>query len=376
MFEYFNLARYIIERMIETKNRISGCILGGAIGDALGSPIEFESISSIRQRYGPEGLSGYVEFPDGQGKFTDDTQMLIFTAEGALRAYHRGTLKGISGAEITIIHHSYLRWLHTQNVKVERENIENGVYDIENGWIINLPLLHRRRAPGNTCLAALKSGRMGTPEDHINNSKGCGGIMRIAPIPLLFRDFDTEYVYEKACAAAAITHGHPSGYISAGCLCLILRFILQEMDLEKAVHSACEYIRRTPGHEETLLAVEAGIKTAKSSNFTPENLERLGGGWTGDEALAISIACSMHFASDFKKGILASVNHSGDSDSTGSITGNILGLLLGKDAIPGEWIANLEGAAILEEIADDLFVQVKGNDYNPDDDWWQKYPGY
>src|SRR6056297_938049 len=94
----------------------TACLLGGAVGDALGAPIEFLSLSQIRAKYGENGITDYVEFENDTGEFTDDTQMTLFTSEALLRAYHRAMLKGIGGALPIIAHHSYLRWLHTQGI--------------------------------------------------------------------------------------------------------------------------------------------------------------------------------------------------------------------------------------------------------------------
>ncbi|WP_238531650.1 ADP-ribosylglycohydrolase family protein, partial [Nitritalea halalkaliphila] len=126
-------------QLFDRKNVYQGCLLGGAIGDALGAPIEFMSFARIQDRYGAGGIRGYVEFAEGQGAFTDDTQMTLFTAEGLLRAQHRGMQRGIRGAEVTIVHHSYLRWLHTQGVPL-KEMPAQGVYDPAGGWLL------RRRA--------------------------------------------------------------------------------------------------------------------------------------------------------------------------------------------------------------------------------------
>jgi ADP-ribosylglycohydrolase len=86
----------------------------------------------------------------------------------------------------------------------------------------------------------------------------------------------------------------------------------------------------------------------------PETVEKLGGGWVGDEALAISIHCALAAEGDFAKGVRLAVNHSGDSDSTGSITGNILGALLGKGKIPQKWLEELELGKVIEKTALDL----------------------
>jgi ADP-ribosylglycohydrolase len=103
---------------------------------------------------------------------------------------------------------------------------------------------------------------------------------------------------------------------------------------------------------------------------SPEVIERLGGGWVGEEDLATSLYCALAAQDDFARGVLLAVNHSGDSDSTGAITGHLLGLMLGVGAIPEKWLAELELRAEIESMAGDLFKQFEGTD-----DWWNRYPG-
>jgi len=67
---------------------IRGCLLGGAVGDALGAPIEFDDLAKIRSRFGPAGLRDYAPAYGRVDAFTDDTQMTLFTAEGLIRAQH------------------------------------------------------------------------------------------------------------------------------------------------------------------------------------------------------------------------------------------------------------------------------------------------
>ena len=85
-----------------------------------------------------------------------------------------------------------------------------------------------------------------------------------------------------------------------------------------------------------------------------ENIRSLGQGWVAEETLAIAIYCSLKYTDDFSKGIIASVNHSGDSDSTGAVTGNILGALVGYGKIDDKWKYNLECSDVILEIADDI----------------------
>lgn len=363
-----------------TVNRYTGCLLGGAIGDALGAPIEFLNLPQIRAKFGEAGISDYVEFENNIGEFTDDTQMTLFTAEGLLRACHREVLKGIGGALNAIAHHSYLRWLHTQNIGVNAENIKDGVYDVKKGWLVNQKVLYKRRAPGNTCIGALSSGTAGTIENPINDSKGCGTIMRVAPVGLMFEG-NNETAFTVACELSAITHGHPTGYLSAGFFASVIADLAIGTELCKSINNAILILKKWDKHGETLNAVNAAIdlfdKTKTDRDrINAELLEQLGHGWIAEEALAMSLFSSLLYETDFERGILFSVNHSGDSDSTGSITGNILGLINGIEKIPNKWIANLTGHKIVREVAEDLHIKVKGDSFNTDEEWWEKYPGY
>jgi ADP-ribosyl-[dinitrogen reductase] hydrolase len=95
---------------------------------------------------------------------------------------------------------------------------------------------------------------------------------------------------------------------------------------------------------------------ARTGRGMPEEVEQLGQGWTGHEALAISLFCALKSTS-FSDGVLLAVNHGGDSDSTGSITGNILGLVLGLEEIPARWQARLELREVIEKVATELWVR-------------------
>src|SRR5687768_16508998 len=118
----------------EAANRISGCLLGGAVGDALGAPIEFMGLDEIRRRFGPDGLleftPGYV---GGIGKITDDTQMTLFTAEGILRGRARWAVRGICHLP-SVVHAAYMRWLVTQGEKANPAYARGA--EPPDGWLI------------------------------------------------------------------------------------------------------------------------------------------------------------------------------------------------------------------------------------------------
>jgi ADP-ribosyl-[dinitrogen reductase] hydrolase len=214
-----------------TLGRVRGGLLGVAVGDALGAPIEFQTLPEIRAQYREGGIADYVPVYGRHGAITDDTQMTLFTGEGLLRAWVRQQGKGISSIP-RVIHHAYLRWLLTQGERAPR-SLEVAT----DGWLYAVRSLHNRRAPGKTCLSALaQSEELGVPAS--NNSKGCGGVTRIVPVGLFAKTIgDDEAIFSAACDAAALTHGHPTGSLDAGYLALIISNLMQGDKLPTASNS-------------------------------------------------------------------------------------------------------------------------------------------
>ena len=338
-----------------TIEHFKGCIIGGAIGDALGAPIEFMSIDQIRSEFGEMGLTDYSEAYGQKGAITDDTQMTLFTTEGLILSKVRQEYQGDKGV-ISAGYHALLRWLYTQETNLQDNLIQNhGTCSIVDGVLTGYKELFSLRAPGNSCLSSLKSGKMGTVDDPINNSKGCGGVMRMAPVGLAYDD--SEKAFHFGCKLAALTHGHPTGYLAAGTFAALISLIISGNSLAEAIDDSILVLKSNKNHEETVRAIGNAIDIVGKHTLGPEVLKDIGAGWLAEEALGISLYCSLVAENDFKKGVLLSVNHSGDSDSTGSITGNILGALYGFDIIPEKWLSKLEVRELIEETAGDLFDQ-------------------
>ncbi len=333
----------------------TGCLIGGAVGDALGAPVELMTLSDIFNQFGPDGISKYAEAYGIKGAITDDTQMTLFTAEGLVLSKVRSDTFSPENIP-TFVYHAYLRWLSTQS-EVEQNQLigQYGTCSILDGVLTGYPELHSRRAPGRSCISALMSNEMGFIEDPINDSKGCGGVMRIAPVGLFL---ETEHVFDVACNVAAITHGHPTGYLAAGCLAQIISFIISGDDLTDAIEKTTDILKTKERHEECLEAINSALKAWKNAHMSFKTVETLGQGWVAEEALTIGIYCALAAVDDFEKGVCLAVNHGGDSDSTGSITGNILGALLGIDSIPGKYLEKLELRDLIKEMAEDLFVRA------------------
>jgi len=341
------------------------CLVTGAVGDALGAEVEFASWRQIQQRHGPDGIR---EMP-AHAQFTDDTQMTLFTAEGVIRTSTRLRATGIT-THVGVGHQALLRWYQTQG----------GPDDHASGWLITNPLLHRRRAPGNTCLSSLASGEQGSVDEPINDSKGCGAVMRMAPVGLWYAGHP-EPAYATGCDLGAITHGHQEGYESAGALAAIVAGVAGGQPLATAVEVALGIAGREE-RTDTVLALEEAIRFADAGSVDPDELcADLGEGWVGEEALALSVACALAHPDHPLEALWMSVNHRGDSDSTGAITGNLLGLTHGSTWIPDGWLDRVDGIDLVRTVAVDLWTErhapPTGDDGfgGPDPAWSELYPG-
>ena len=330
--------------------RIRGSLLAGACGDALGYPVEFMSRNGIRKRYGEAGVRKMV-LVDGVALFSDDTQMTLFTAEGLLNALRHGE------DALSCVHQSYLDWLHTQY-----PNRQPGRYSDES-LLLKAPTLHDLRAPGNTCLSALCTGRVGTTDSPLNHSKGCGGVMRAAPAGML-RAMDTPDP-EDACAVqgaafSAITHGHPLGWLPGAMLADMVRQCLLDdgaslVDMTRSAQARLFRLWYDQEHWPTFDAlIDQAVALAESDLTDEQAIGELGEGWVGEEAMAIALYCCLRHPDNLEDCLSAAVSHKGDSDSTGAIAGNLLGAYLGAEAIPGRWLEHLEARELIETIARQL----------------------
>ena len=344
--------------------RIKGCLLGGAVGDALGAPIEFLDWNTIQAKFGLQGIVDFAPAYGITGAITDDTQMMLFTAEGLLRAYVRGSSRGICHVP-SVIHHALLRWLMTQDY-------QPFTHVSLDGWLVKERALWARRAPGNTCIKALKASQhFGFLAE--NNSKGCGAVMRVAPCAFFGNAFD------YATESGRLTHGHPTGYLAAGLFADILQRMAERQDsLEHALTESLATYGHKSGLEETRAMLERVLfYFYEGYRPTPERIDEFGGGWIAEEALAIGTWCALT-ATSFEQGLISAVNHSGDSDSTGMIAGHLLGVQYGTAAIPVRWYEGLELRCVIEKVAED--IERVPRDYSGDGGEFdqqieRRYPG-
>lgn len=317
------------------KDKVRGSLMAGAAGDALGYKVEFWSRKAILKQYGERGIvkfeldkGCYLEEGTGKALISDDTQMTLFTANGLLNAASSRETPKYAIAK------AYIEWLLTQDYTRKKM--------VKSCWISGDERLYDRRAPGNTCLSALDSIIRG--RDSSNSSKGCGGIMRVAPVGLygaVGNRMTALEVAQLAGDAAEITHQHPLGFLPASLLAALVykvvpqtpQYVQENMDtiVEEVLALLDEVYKgeyEASKNDLRQMSLKA-IALAHSNTPDEEAILQLGEGWTAEEAWTISLFCAIRHITSVEDAVAAAVNHDGDSDSTGSITGNIMGAIYG-----------------------------------------------
>lgn len=360
-----------------TRDRFRGCLVGGAVGDALGYTVEFMGEHEIFSHYGSGGITSYeLDSTSGKALVSDDTQMTLFTAAGLLVGRTQEVTNGTAESPRRYVADAYQDWLVTQETTFDtaKARRESGDWHATS-WLVDVPELFDRRAPGNTCLFALRRHRSAgdTIDDYIafapqlNNSKGCGGVMRAAPVGLAWTGGNIDSIDVESAQIAAITHGHSLGYMPAAVLSHIVgKLAVAGVGLEEAVLEARDAAVRLFADDahigELTRIIDRAVELSKNDDSDLSNIHRLGEGWVGEEALAVGIYCALRHQDDFSAAVVAAVNHSGDSDSTGAVCGNILGALAGFESIGEQWTQDLELLDVTLELADDLY---RGNQAPP-----------
>ncbi|HYH97900.1 ADP-ribosylglycohydrolase family protein [Hyalangium sp.] len=315
------------------RSQFIGCIAGLAVGDALGYPAEFRTRVQLLREVGPEGITGFLRLKDSRfsrpfiigpdhppGTFTDDTQMTLAVAE-ALLSHGRGGRDAL----MQEMGRHFVAWHRSPD---------------------------NNRAPGATCGRGCENLERGVPwrEAGVAESKGCGSAMRVAPIGLFYEDLDE--VESVARDSSLLTHGHPAALEASAAAALLVALALRGVSPPQMYE---EMMRRCGGRSpdfDQCLSKVPGLL-----NHPPEQVlttAMLGEGWVAEEAVASALYCFWRHPDDYRAAVLEAVNTDGDSDSLATITGSISGARLGLEAIPAEWVQEVERSTSLQDVGAQL----------------------
>ncbi len=349
-------------------DRFVGAMLGVAIGDAFGYPIELMDYDSICDRFERLGcLDLAVSKRTQTALFTDDTQLSLFTADGLLWAHSAGAADGRVPYE-DYLFYAYQVWLYTQTKMVAGKEYAWIFDPHKNPYRLRLLKakgLYKKRTADTKNIDALmkiRNNEYGTIRTHYNENMDNGGIKRVAPIGMYFYS-STKRAFEMGCACAAITHGSPVGYISAGCYSAIIAELIQGEELEDAVHNVMRLVQSVPDGDICYRTLKYAMELVENDSVEPmEAVRKMGLGYEAYEALAISVFCAVLHKENTKFAIELAANQDGASDTCASITAAILGAYKGEAAFPKKWVKKLQYRELVESIADKLCTAVCAND--------------
>ncbi len=286
--------------------------------------------SDIVAEYGDKGLRKPI-LTDGKMLFSDDTQMSLIAANAIIFRQNRWKERGIAAMPNYFAHRGYRVWASNMLGSFDPDTLQKSHL-----WVLKIHDIIAVRDPGNTCIDSLLfNPAPGTVDKRINDSKGCGGVMRVAPYGLIY---PKEYAIAFAIDDAASTHGHELGWLSAGAFAGIIADIMDGKCLEESIRDTVSFMdskysmySHWKDLKELLLStIEAAKQSIEEDSF---DIGRFGQGWVAEEALSMALYACLCFDRDVHKVLRFAINHDGDSDSVASIAGNICGALFGHEII-------------------------------------------
>lgn len=346
-----------------------GCLLGIAVGDAMGCPIDKKSWTEITEDYGPNGLLGY-DLANGDAEITSYTQLAAFAANGLLM----GMIRGDSEKYGKYIAMGLREWAKSQQF---RGNAEKTVC-----WLAQVPEMRRRMCMDTRILDALSRDTLGTPETPVMHSATPSTLTAAAVIGLLYdpEKMSLKQVGQLAAQTIALTHGDPETFLSGAVLAYTITGLLHrpERSVIQQFSTAMEITKAQFGEtypqavDKISTLLNKAIVLTKDGEISPLVAMSLLECTTAAECLSGAAYASIIHSANFDEGMIAAVNHSGRSAAVGAITGAILGARLGMEALPEFYLESLETAPVLEELAADL-SQGRQVMRVFDDSWDQKY---
>lgn len=344
-----------------------GCLLGLAVGDAMGLPVDDMTWDEIRQSYGPHGLLGY-DLRSDFAEITSYTQVCAYICNALLLSVSRG-----KGDNMTDFANLGLReWTRSQQFARDPE----GSYC----WIAKLPAFRRRHCRDARMLDTLRLSVMGFPEKGPNKYNAPGSLTSAIAVGMFYHPqrLTPPQIGELATQIVRITHGDPTAFLSAAVLAYAITGILMEpeMALEEQFRSAIAAVNHQfrSAYAETATVTDtlsAALDLAATAEPMGQVMERLAC-YNAMNCVAGAIYASVANQQDFDTAMITAVNHSGYSSAVAGITGAVLGAKMGYAALPDFYLESLEPVKALCTLADDMasYTPSKGLF---DDDWDMKY---
>ena len=297
---------------MELLDQFKSCILGVAIGDALGMPVEGLTKNEIKNRYGI--VKDFLPSPFGdlkEGEWTDDTEQMILLAESILET-------------------TYF-------------NPENFAKKLKNWYIES-----KNPRIGPTTSRALRNLINGLPWDRAGvYSDTCGAAMRVMPIGLVYH-FSLNLVEKYAIISASITHKGTAALGGAVAIAVAIACLCMDFKKDEIVKEVVERVRK---HDD-LLAEKIEYAYHISDKDVDFAVYKLGNTMSALDSVPMSFYC--YFSSkNFEECVVKAVNAGGDTDSIAAMAGAMKGCE--SNEIPEKWIKKLKNYDYLANLAEKLY---------------------
>ncbi len=362
--------------MVPKHEAYRGCLLGLAVGDALGYTIDNKCWEHIQQCYGPGGLKGY-DLVNGYADITSHTQLAAFTANGLLLGMTRGQIRGVMAPFIRYIEIAHWEWAAGQRRYDQPKRIFC--------WVFHSEEMRRRRCTDTRMLDTLNRQRPSSLETPSTRYDGPGSLSAAVAVGLFAgnRQMSQRETDHLGAEAVALTFGCPDAFLAGAVVTHLISHSLQEpdKDLRLLVQDAMEALKKQFSSQypqstaEVCCWLRQALTLAENDNLTQvqamEHLQCL----TAAQTVAGAIYACLTCRDNFDSAMITAVNHSGRSAAVGCLAGAILGLKMGDRALPDFYLECLEPTEMLRELADDLAQgcpMIKGHRLF-DGDWETKY---
>lgn len=315
--------------------KVQSVIIGAAIGDALGVPVEFLSREELAASP-VRDMRGFGTHNQPAGTWSDDTSMTLCLLESI------GRLRRIDYDDIM---QNFVKWLNEAAFTAAHETFDAGIATQE---------AIARYLQGTAPLACGGRGEY---------DNGNGSLMRIAPLALFLCQQQVtrpEEILQAAHQLSALTHGHPRSQMACGIYTLILMNILTNSSLPAAIDDSLKtaqnfyknnsiYRNEIPAFKRLgdLASFQKLPKTAiRSSGYVVDTLEAV-------------IWCLLHTTS-YAECVLTAVNLGDDADTVGAIAGGLAGAVYGFHSIPPAWLTALAGLEEINALCQTFALHKKG----------------
>lgn len=301
---------------VDTLDRFRGALLGCAVGDALGAPLEGMSRGAIAEMHGE--VTDYLDARFGRGRITDDTQMTVALAQ---------SITEIGRFEVTHTAFKFARWI---------EASDSGVKEA--------------RGVGMACAVACRRLASGAgPEESAVESAGCGSAMRAGPVGLRYCD-DPAGLFDASLRQSGITHRHPEAAAGAAAIAMAVALGVRDGgDLDRAgfIRELAQFVERADRGMSSRIAGLADYLDASPE----EGFAYTGVGGYVMQTVPAALFAFIRTPYDFRSTVVTAVNAGGDTDSIGAMAGAVSGAFNGERAIPAGWKEGVEGADYLRSLA-------------------------